>query len=69
MKIEHKQILRNLRKQNGSIVTDATEKAIARHVRKETKPILAATRKLYKQIRREVDATLANGVSWEKCFA
>lgn len=66
MKIEHKNILRNLRKQNGSIVTDTTEKAIARHERKEAAPLMREVAKLHKQIRREVEATLKTAPSWEK---
>lgn len=66
MKIEHKQILRNLRKQNGSFANDAVEKSISRHERKENAPLLREVAKLHKQIRREVDAKLKTMPSWER---
>jgi hypothetical protein len=69
MKHEHKQILRNLRIQNGNIQTSATEKAIARNARKAAKPLFRAVAKLARQIRREVDATLAATKTWDGTFS
>jgi hypothetical protein len=60
-----KQILRNLRVANGSIVTDKIEKAITRNLRKHSKQVALRMKKLYKQVRAEVDAQLANEKSWE----
>jgi len=69
MKYENKQVLRNLRKQNGNIITDKTEKAIARNFRKLAKPALQSLAKLARQIRREVDAELSTTKTWDGTFS
>lgn len=69
MKTEHKNILRNLRKQSGSIVTDASEKAFRRNARKEAKPLFSAMSKLFRQVRREVDAEIASTLTWDETFS
>jgi hypothetical protein len=69
MKHEHKQILRNLRIQNGNIKTSATEKAIARNERKTAKPALLSLGKLARQIRRELDAELSQTKTWDGTFS